>query len=130
MLDVGEPHRTEQRKHLRGDLSELAEVRSWVAGLLTCADRHRLDDILLVVDELVSNALTHAAGPYWIRLCWTADTARIEVRDDSPLLARQREPDMTGGRGMHIVTACATRWDQQRIDGGKVVWAELPTTQA
>jgi hypothetical protein len=39
-----------------------------------------------------------------------------------PFLA---EPRDTGGRGLHLVEALATRWGTESSDDEKVVWFEL-----
>jgi anti-sigma regulatory factor (Ser/Thr protein kinase) len=103
-----------------------AQVREWAQGLLTGLDRDSLADAVLVLDELVSNALCHGVGPVRVRLVRDAGHLRVEVTDASPWPARPRQPDLDGGRGLLLVDACSRRWGQWRHDTGKTVWAELP----
>ncbi|RJQ82074.1 ATP-binding protein [Pseudonocardiaceae bacterium YIM PH 21723] len=126
MLDI-ERSGTEYSRTLTGDLSELSTVRAWIGTILGELEESRREDVLLVVDELVSNVLQHARGPARLRLCLRNTTLRVEVRDGSRTPARLRPPDLTGGRGMHIVSACTSTWGQEFVPGGKIVWAEFPT---
>ncbi|MFI1396816.1 ATP-binding protein [Streptomyces sp. NPDC020681] len=69
------------------------------------------DAVLLVVSELVANAVRHTTG--WWRLHLTAgrDTLVVEMDDSSPLPPVPREPDFTGsgGFGWHMVMRLAGR---------------------
>ncbi len=91
-----------------------------------------LGDALLVVGELVANALWHAGTDFTICTAARGGVLRIEVYDDDTrppaLLGLDRES--TSGRGLHVVASAATNWGWntvQRHNGlsGKVVWAEL-----
>jgi two-component sensor histidine kinase len=99
-----------------------AEVRRLIgrdAGIKVC-------DAVQVSDELVSNARRHARSPSTCRLMvQRRGWFRIEVDDASPVPARIRRPDHTGGRGLVLVSQLATRWGTDHRDGGKTVWAEL-----
>lgn len=85
-----------------------------------------LDDVVLMVGELVTNAFEHGAGP--IRLRVRCDRSLLcEVGDDSGGRPRIRTVDETSesGRGLRLVHALAdavgTRW----TGTGKVVWFRL-----
>lgn len=84
--------------------------------------------MLLVVSELVTNAVLHA-GPGGVDLSVTlTDTAvRIEVVDASPSLPVARPPtdDRTNGRGLLLVDAVAGSWGAELGRDGKRVWAVL-----
>nr|WP_267889803.1 MULTISPECIES: SpoIIE family protein phosphatase [Streptomyces] len=97
-------------------------LRSW--GVVDA-----LDEALLVVSELVTNAIAHTQGEVGMDLTLSADRLRIAVNDASP-----RSPvkpiwvswESTGGRGLLIVEATATAWGSVPLSGGKQVWAEIP----
>ncbi|MFD3518014.1 ATP-binding protein [Streptomyces sp. NPDC058657] len=99
-----------------------------------------VDVSVLLVSELVTNALRHASGPIGVRLvrlatpARTAGTAgaapavlRVEVSDPLPDPPRERSagPDDEGGRGMQLVACSAQRWGTRRGKTGKTVWFEL-----
>ena len=83
--------------------------------------------VVLVLSELLANAVRHADG--WWRLRVTGDDTRlvIEVRDRSQQQPRLLTPDLdnaTGGLGMHIVTKLANGLQVEHAPGaGKVVRA-------
>jgi anti-sigma regulatory factor (Ser/Thr protein kinase) len=91
-----------------------------------------VETTVLVISELVTNAILH--GGRGAVLTLTADSARMraEVRDGSasePVM-RSYSETATTGRGMVIVDALAAAWGSFPVDGGKVVWFELETGQA
>ncbi|MBZ4321810.1 ATP-binding SpoIIE family protein phosphatase [Streptomyces huiliensis] len=85
----------------------------------------------LVVSELVTNAIRHAAPP--IRLRLIRDSALIcEVSDGSstsPRMRRARAFD-EGGRGLLLVAQLCRRWGTRFTAGGKTIWAEQPLPAA
>lgn len=56
-------------------------------------------NLLLVVSELVTNAIRHAGGATVLRLSADSHSLRVTVEDPSPALPRQRTPDLTGRTG-------------------------------
>ncbi|MER5542340.1 ATP-binding protein [Streptomyces sp. NPDC001118] len=89
-----------------------------------------VEDALLVVSELVTNAIVHALPPAILRLSWVpGEGARIEVTDAGPTLSAGRsladiDPD-EHGRGETIVHALATRHGIHVHAGGVTRWAHL-----
>src|SRR5215218_4599271 len=88
------------------------------------------DDVLLVVSELVTNAVVHAnAAPELVlRRHAEPPCLPVEVRDPSPVMPVAREPDLAGwgGRGIRLVSATADRWGVEvRGAAGKMVWAQF-----
>jgi DNA-binding NarL/FixJ family response regulator len=87
-----------------------------------------LDDALLIISELVTNAVTHAGSACRIRLSLTPARLRIDVFDNGagtpePLPFSQTEEH---GRGLYMVDAVTTAWGLEDLPGdGKLVWAEL-----
>jgi two-component sensor histidine kinase len=87
-----------------------------------------LEDAQLVVTELVTNAVLHAATEVQLTLDIRPGTVRVEVADGNERLPRPREADAEDvtGRGLLLVAAVAESWGvSQRDDDGKVVWCAL-----
>ncbi|MER6506216.1 ATP-binding protein [Nonomuraea sp. NPDC001636] len=97
--------------------------------LAECGYRGRREDVLLVVSELVTNALVHGDGPPALRIRCTPSHVRIEVRDSGPRLPEPREPGPDNGWGLRVIELLSTGWGVSRAEGGgeggKVVWCEL-----
>lgn len=84
-----------------------------------------VESAILLVDELVANAVLHARSPVEVRARLDAARLHVEVADGSPQPPRLREPDV-GGRGLRIVDALASAWGVTPAEGdGKAVWFEL-----
>jgi anti-sigma regulatory factor (Ser/Thr protein kinase) len=96
-----------------------ATLANWQAG-----GSH--DDIVLVVSELVTNALLHGHGTPVVRLLGETDRIRVEVCDDSPLLPVSHRVTPTSGLGLRVVEQISVAWGASRRRRGKVVWCELP----
>ena len=85
------------------------------------------DDAVLVVSELVTNAITHGHSRCKVALRWAPGSLRIEVTDfgdGSP----QPQPQSTvrpSGRGLMIVSSVARAWGIDPRAVGKIVWAEI-----
>ncbi|MEV7289289.1 SpoIIE family protein phosphatase [Streptomyces sp. NPDC093252] len=87
------------------------------------------DSALLVVSELVTNALVHTDGQVRLDLTLVGGRLRVAVADSSP-----RSPvkptrigwEATGGRGLLLVEALSGTWGTVPVSGGKQVWSELP----
>ncbi|MEV6937202.1 SpoIIE family protein phosphatase [Streptomyces sp. NPDC051132] len=102
----------------------VAEVmRQW--GL-----RHLANDMMLIADEMVANAVRHARTPLRVELRRAGERVVLEVTDSSPEEPRLivSQPGEFGHRGIFLIDAIATRWGTRWIDGGKVVWAEIKTS--
>jgi anti-sigma regulatory factor (Ser/Thr protein kinase) len=90
-----------------------------------------LDDAVLVVSELVTNAIRAECSQISIRIAVEADAVLIGVVDDATGSPRQEDVSTTAaaGRGLKIVAAVSRQWGvrPRRGDGhaGKEVWARL-----
>ncbi|WP_316529521.1 ATP-binding protein [Kitasatospora brasiliensis] len=91
---------------------------------------HAAMDVVLLVAELVANAMLHGDGPLELVLDATARRLRVEVSDRSPALPALRlphEPALPGGHGLFIVQRTADRWGAEPHGQGKTIWAEFDT---
>lgn len=120
--------------------SSVPQVRHGVRDLIT--DRkvpvgeELLDSILLIVSELVTNAVRHAAvlsPQITIEIAVGTDWIRIGVEDNHPYRPKALEAEYgdTGGRGLLLVKAVTAEaggmCDVTHTEsGGKVIWALLP----
>ncbi|MER6981007.1 ATP-binding protein, partial [Streptomyces carpinensis] len=96
-------------------------LRSW--GVAADADT-----ALLVVSELVTNALVHTGGQVRLDLTLVHDRLRIAVADTSPRTPVKPTSigwEATGGRGIVLVEAVSATWGTLPVSGGKQVWSEL-----
>ncbi|MDH2412686.1 ATP-binding protein [Nocardioides sp. CER19] len=119
------------RTELPGDLRAPAAARRFIDAplrdLLGRATRPAAEDVVLVVSELVTNAVRADADT--IGLSLTVDEERVEVviSDDAggwPTL-RQVDWEDPSGRGLAIVDELADRWDATELYPGKritVTW--------
>lgn len=89
---------------------------------------------VLLVSELVTNAVRHAVGTETIvvELAAAASCLRIEVADEDPRWPEPRTPGRLGesGFGFLLVDALAGKWGVRETATGKAVWAELEQSQA
>lgn len=109
-----------------------AQARTAVAGWLRGrVDGAVLDDVMLLVSELVTNAVRHqsATGDIEMAVAIAGRRLRVEVSDpgggfSKPATAREPPPDALGGRGLLIVDRVASRWG---VTPGQPtrVWFEL-----
>lgn len=60
--------------------------------------REQADTVVLVVSELVTNALRHGGGTYTLRLAAHPGTIEVAVEDPSPRMPRMRTPTSSTGR--------------------------------
>ena len=86
------------------------------------------DAATLIVSELVTNAVVHAATPAELRAQWSGKVLRLEVVDNaegSPPQPRVAKKYDENGRGLFLVDALSTAWGVEATADGKVVWAEV-----
>jgi anti-sigma regulatory factor (Ser/Thr protein kinase) len=115
-------------RHLTEEMGSITVARQIVRDALDAWDyTGQHEDVLLVVSELVTNALMHGAGAPVLRMTKEATHIRIEVGDSSEEAPKAREPGPADGWGMHVIGRLSSRWGISHREGGKVVWCELAT---
>ncbi|GAA2497344.1 hypothetical protein GCM10010406_37240 [Streptomyces thermolineatus] len=85
-------------------------------------------DVVLVVSELVTNALRHAGRAVEMRLSWDGPLLVVEVDDSGEGLPVRGDGDVRvpGGHGLVMVDRITRSWSVRRAPhGGKTVRAEL-----
>jgi anti-sigma regulatory factor (Ser/Thr protein kinase) len=90
------------------------------------ADEETRNDAQLLLTEVVANVVVHARSSMGIHLTVDDNLFRAEVSDDSSEVPILRRADESGGRGLVILSALASRWGVfKHPDDGKTVWFEL-----
>ncbi|MER6063241.1 SpoIIE family protein phosphatase [Streptomyces sp. NPDC001792] len=130
---------------LRYDGMKIRPIRSgWVVWRLPDAVMHArrftartlrrwkveeaIDPVLLVVSELVTNALVHTQGPIRLDLVLRGDRVRVCVSDSSPRAPAKPvivDWESTGGRGLLLVEAMSESFGTVPVAGGKQVCSEI-----
>jgi anti-sigma regulatory factor (Ser/Thr protein kinase) len=96
-----------------------------------------VDTVVLLVSEVVTNAVLHARSDIRVSLEVRGDTARVEVVDSSPAPPRLHRfhIESATGRGLRLLDQLSMGWGVEPAltdDGsGKVVWFEVgPPSEA
>ncbi|MFF2961473.1 ATP-binding protein [Streptomyces sp. NPDC057963] len=101
-------------------------------------DEDVAEGLLLIVSELVTNAVKHAAllsPELAVEVAVGAEWVRVSVEDNHPYRPTALETDyaQTGGRGLLLVREIAREAGgtcdvEHTAGGGKIIWAVLPLT--
>lgn len=121
------------------DPAEVGRARCWarsrLAGSGIGADEPLAETLLLLISELVTNAVVHTGCPAVLRMLFPtapAQPVRVEVADTSeaPPFPRHAQRDDTGGRGLELVDGLADRWGWHPEGHGKQIWCEVDRAAA
>ncbi len=118
---------------LTGDQAAGLARRATRDALVTWRLAHLEETAVLLVSELVTNAVRHAHGTDAIALNLQTDRTclRIEVQDADARWPQPRTPAGSDecGYGLVLVEALAGKWGVRETATGKAVWAEVDTRQ-
>lgn len=99
----------------------------------TWAARRGLDhevshDLLLVTNEMVTRAVSHARRPVGLSVRAGTDSVTVRVTDSGQGVPHpgSAEPGTTSGRRLTFVRALSLAWGVHPTPTGKTVWARLP----
>jgi two-component sensor histidine kinase len=126
-----------EQLHSLGQLSQLrARLRSTLTGSATVRHperEHWSERLVLIADELTSNALRHGAPPVATALSRSADRWMVAVSDASthvpPAPATGRDPGL-GGFGLYLVADLSAAHGFDRVHDEKSVWAVIDADDA
>ncbi|MFB7913990.1 ATP-binding protein [Streptomyces sp. NPDC056061] len=117
------------------DPAEVGRARRWARSRLIGSgmrdDEPLAETLILLISELVTNAVVHTGCPAVLRMLFGcaggAGTVRVEVADAScrPPQQRHAQGEDTGGRGLELVDGLADRWGWQPEGAGKRIWCEI-----
>ncbi|WP_330240136.1 ATP-binding protein [Streptomyces sp. NBC_00525] len=120
------------------DPAEVGRARRWarsrLAGSGLADDEPLAETLILLISELVTNAVVHTGCPAVLRMLFgspggpgSVGTVRVEVADAScrPPQQRHARGEDTGGRGLELVDGLADRWGWQPEGAGKRIWCEV-----
>ncbi|MFD4525391.1 ATP-binding protein [Streptomyces sp. NPDC058470] len=120
---------------IRPDPAEVGRARRWarsrLAGSGIEADEPLAETLILLVSELVTNAVVHTGCSAVLRLSLPdgaeVTTVRLEVADSStrPPIPRHADGEETNGRGLELVDGLADRWGWCPEGAGKRIWVEV-----
>ncbi|SOC53303.1 Anti-sigma regulatory factor (Ser/Thr protein kinase) [Blastococcus aggregatus] len=114
------------------DVAELPRMRAQVRRAVAASiDPDVLDQLILALDEMASNALRHGGGKVEAAVRLT-DTGYLIVVSDAaaaqpPTPAVDRDPS-EGGLGLYLIARMALRHGWYAGNAVKHVWALLPRT--
>ena len=112
--------------------SSVGQARRFLLASLPDATPAEADELVLLLSELATNAVQHAATEFEVAVLVAPDgrSVRVEVSDGAAGYPTPQEqvPDAPNGRGLHIVRAMADGWgiEMQRDRPGKIVWFTMP----
>src|SRR5262245_32969469 len=88
-------------------------IQDWLGGGDLPEDR--LDDLMLIGSELVTNAVVHARTPLRLVVRYDGSRALAEVYDENRRLPQAAHVATDGGgRGLFLIDALSRRWGWER----------------
>jgi anti-sigma regulatory factor (Ser/Thr protein kinase) len=109
------------------DLRSAKVARRVVSDMVSELPSSSRDAAVLLVDELVSNALVHSTGGLRLRVTVVGQVVRVDVfdRNEREPVLQETTAGEEHGRGLRIVDALATEWGVEPMPHGKRVWFRI-----
>lgn len=135
--------RTSRRPALRrylgrfpGELTAVKDARDWLSRRLdlTRVPASPAHDALLILSELVTNALLHSptgahARAFFVSVFVSGDCLRVSVHGGGTSIPAlrpvQADPEAEHGRGLFLVDALSTTWGVEPTRQGQAVFFTL-----
>src|SRR5882724_158627 len=111
---------------LQPSMQAPALARAQLGSILTALPPTVRADALVMVSELVTNAVLHATGVVTVAAECDGHAVSVSVADGTAgkLRVQRHRADVEGGRGLALVAALSKKWGVRPLpDGaGKIVW--------
>jgi anti-sigma regulatory factor (Ser/Thr protein kinase) len=118
-----------RRREFGPDVTEIRAARAFVRQTLSGrAGRFPVEEAVVVVSELATNAVVHARTPFSVEVAIEDGRVVVQVEDGNPRVPVFVEVPARAlsGHGLQIVRGLTASWGVSPVPGGgKVVWAEL-----
>jgi anti-sigma regulatory factor (Ser/Thr protein kinase) len=128
---IGRP----RRRVFPGRADQIAHARDFTRRVLGGCPV--LDEAVLLVSELATNAVEHTAtgnaGRFDVTICQGQTSLLITVKDDGSgktPLPRPAHALAEDGRGLGMVDSIANHWGHYGNEHGRMVWFELCWTRS
>ncbi|WP_406304520.1 ATP-binding protein [Streptomyces sp. NBC_00885] len=107
--------------------ASVSAARSFTRDVLVKLPIEESETAVLLVSELVTNAVRYGLGPILLTLTVHGNSLRCEVTDANPAAPCLKEAaaDDESGRGMHMLHELSHRCGIRPARHGKTVWFEL-----
>lgn len=116
------------RRQFPAEAGSARAARVWSEPVLrTWGMNGSTSSALIVISELVTNAIVHGHDPIEVSMTCRDGSVRVAVSDGgggavAPADPAERE---VGGHGLHLVEAMSLAWGVDDTPAGKTVWADL-----
>jgi anti-sigma regulatory factor (Ser/Thr protein kinase) len=118
---------------IEDDVRAVHQARSFTRGTLAewALPDSLARDAILLVSEMVTNAIVHGRAPIHLRLRRAREHLLVEVDDTATAVPRKLRPTANDvhGRGLQLVAMMADEWGTRPIRDGKSVWCSLALTR-
>ena len=120
-----------ERERFPSELHSARDARRFAAKVLASWGCEGVEDaVLLLVSELVTNAVIHAHSDVEVVLRLRPERVRVEIVDAAAEYVQRRDAasEDQSGRGMALTEALASAWGVDTLVAGKSVWFEVDRT--